>query len=262
MVARTCDRLDVPHATLTARWSEQPKPRSRSAREPALPAARLLGRRAWARCARHRASRRGPGRDVAHAPRPGLRGQRPRRNAPALGFARRAHAAGSALARLAPRGAGADFRRCRSSHRWPILVTRTSGSSASVSAGRWPGLDWLDAGAVAQSAAHLADADAGLDWAARTEWNENVYERRGSIAYRPSDAPGRDRQAGSPHARFASLPPRESSSRVEPSLPSRVDARGRRYRKSSGRSLPRPGQWQFVEPRPAQAKPLAPMIAG
>ena len=50
-------------------------------------------------------------------------------------------------------------------------------------------LDWLDAGAVAHSAANLADADAALDWAARAEWDDCVHERRGSIAYRPSDAP-------------------------------------------------------------------------
>ena len=50
-------------------------------------------------------------------------------------------------------------------------------------------LDWLDAGAVAHSAANLADADVALDWAAKAEWDHNVHERRGSITYRPSDAP-------------------------------------------------------------------------
>jgi tRNA(Ile)-lysidine synthase len=51
------------------------------------------------------------------------------------------------------------------------------------------GLDWLDAGAVAQSAANLADADAALDWAMKAEWARSVHEKRGSITYRPSDAP-------------------------------------------------------------------------
>jgi tRNA(Ile)-lysidine synthase len=50
-------------------------------------------------------------------------------------------------------------------------------------------LDWLDAGAVAHSAANLADADVALDWAAKAEWDHNVCEKRGSITYRPSDAP-------------------------------------------------------------------------
>jgi tRNA(Ile)-lysidine synthase len=50
-------------------------------------------------------------------------------------------------------------------------------------------LDWLDAGAIAHSAANLADADAALDWAARGEWDQCVHQRRGSITYRPSDAP-------------------------------------------------------------------------
>ena len=50
-------------------------------------------------------------------------------------------------------------------------------------------LDWLDAGAVAQSAANLADADAALEWAASAQWDEYVHEKRGSITYRPSGAP-------------------------------------------------------------------------
>lgn len=51
-------------------------------------------------------------------------------------------------------------------------------------------LDWLDAAAVARSAANLAEADAALDWAARLEWDEAVHEKRGTIAYRLNGAPG------------------------------------------------------------------------
>ena len=54
--------------------------------------------------------------------------------------------------------------------------------------------DWLDASAVARSAAHLADADLALDWAMRREWAQAVREKRGLIIYRPADAPGEIRR--------------------------------------------------------------------
>lgn len=49
--------------------------------------------------------------------------------------------------------------------------------------------EWLDAAAVAHSAANLADADAALEWAAKNEWRRSVQEKRDLIAYRPGDAP-------------------------------------------------------------------------
>jgi len=45
--------------------------------------------------------------------------------------------------------------------------------------------DWLDIPAVAASAAHLADADAALDWAARREWAECVSVEGLGVTYRP-----------------------------------------------------------------------------
>lgn len=45
--------------------------------------------------------------------------------------------------------------------------------------------DWLDVPAVAQSAAHLADASAALEWAAAREWEEHVAEEGLGIRYRP-----------------------------------------------------------------------------
>ena len=48
---------------------------------------------------------------------------------------------------------------------------------------------WLDAGAVARSAIHLAEADDALKWAAELEWNRAVDERRERIEYRPTGAP-------------------------------------------------------------------------
>ncbi|HKX79152.1 MAG TPA: tRNA lysidine(34) synthetase TilS [Novosphingobium sp.] len=45
--------------------------------------------------------------------------------------------------------------------------------------------DWLDIAAIAESAAHLADADAALDWAARREWAEGVRKQGLGLTYRP-----------------------------------------------------------------------------
>ncbi|MCB2059449.1 MAG: tRNA lysidine(34) synthetase TilS [Novosphingobium sp.] len=45
--------------------------------------------------------------------------------------------------------------------------------------------DWLDIDAIAESASHLADADAALDWAARREWSECVRKEGLGILYRP-----------------------------------------------------------------------------
>ncbi|MEO6718377.1 MAG: tRNA lysidine(34) synthetase TilS [Novosphingobium sp.] len=45
--------------------------------------------------------------------------------------------------------------------------------------------DWLDVPALAASAAHLADADAALDWAAQREWDERVVREGLGITYRP-----------------------------------------------------------------------------
>ena len=48
------------------------------------------------------------------------------------------------------------------------------------------GADWLDVPALAASAAHLADADAALDWAATREWSECVDKAPMGLTYRPS----------------------------------------------------------------------------
>ena len=47
------------------------------------------------------------------------------------------------------------------------------------------GADWLDIPAIAASAAHLADADIALDWAAAREWSECVAPVPMGLAYRP-----------------------------------------------------------------------------
>jgi tRNA(Ile)-lysidine synthase len=45
--------------------------------------------------------------------------------------------------------------------------------------------DWLDPAALAQSAAHLAEADEALDWAVEREWAENVSTADGDVRYVP-----------------------------------------------------------------------------
>lgn len=45
--------------------------------------------------------------------------------------------------------------------------------------------DWLDIPALAQSATHLADADAALTWAANREWAEAVTREPLGLTYRP-----------------------------------------------------------------------------
>lgn len=45
--------------------------------------------------------------------------------------------------------------------------------------------DWLDVPALAESAAHLADASVAIEWAAAREWAEQVEEGGLGITYRP-----------------------------------------------------------------------------
>lgn len=49
--------------------------------------------------------------------------------------------------------------------------------------------DWLDLGAIARSAAHLADAEFALDWAVGREWEAEVRESGGGYSYIPIEAP-------------------------------------------------------------------------
>jgi len=46
--------------------------------------------------------------------------------------------------------------------------------------------DWLDVQAITASAAHLADAEAVLQWAAQREWTEAVRVGEGEISYAPT----------------------------------------------------------------------------
>lgn len=49
--------------------------------------------------------------------------------------------------------------------------------------------DWLDVPSIAASAAHLADAEGVLQWAAQREWTEAVTVGEGEITYSPKAPP-------------------------------------------------------------------------
>lgn len=189
MVAELCDRLGVRHAILTARWPEVPKTaiqeRARYQRY------MLLGY--WAEeqgldaiVTAHHAEDQAETLLMRLARGAGVRG----------------------LAGMRPKSVtpGAHVRLVRPLLGWRRTELEELCRAAGVSPISDPsnqdekfervrvrraiaGLDWLDAGAVAQSAANLADADAALDWAMKEEWTRAVYEKRDSIAYRPSDLP-------------------------------------------------------------------------
>lgn len=189
MVAAVCDKLGVRHATLTARWSEIPQTaiqeRARHQRY------RLLGYWAEERgldalATAHHAEDQAETLLMRLARGAGVRG----------------------LAGMRPKSVspGAHVRLVRPLLGWRRNELEQVCSSAGVSPAADPSnlderfervrvrrslaaLDWLDAGAVANSAAILAEADAALDWAARAEWDAGVHEKRGSVTYRPTDAP-------------------------------------------------------------------------
>jgi tRNA(Ile)-lysidine synthase len=190
MVADLCRPMGVPHAILTARWEQPPETaiqeRARGERY------RLLGY--WA-------EERGLS---AIATAHHIEDQ-----AETL-LMRLARGAGvKGLAAMRPRGVapGAHVRLVRPLLGWRHSELEQICADAGVTPAHDPSNDderfervrirhalgeagWLDAGAVARSANHAAEADDALKWAAELEWSRAVEERRDRIAYRPSDAPG------------------------------------------------------------------------
>ena len=180
-VAEICKRWDVPHEILTAEWGEKPctaiQERARKMRY------RLLGQ--WA-------EKRGLTLVTAHH----LDDQ-----------------AETVLMRLA-RGSGVkglagirpDAHVVRPLLGWRHLELEAVCAAAGVEPVRDPSnederfervrvrsaleqSDWLDAAALASSAAHLAAADEALDWASDGEWQRSVTKSDGAISYAPNDAP-------------------------------------------------------------------------
>lgn len=183
MVSDICAALDVPHAVLRVQLAGgNLQSRARSARYAAL--ARWLGERELSALATaHHADdqaetllmRLNRGSGVA-----GLAGVRARGRVPGaelpllrplLGWRRSELAGIVAAAGIEPAldASNADDRFDRARMRKAMNAA-----------------DWLDIPAIAASAAHLADADAALDWAAEREWAEAVTRQEGSILYRPA----------------------------------------------------------------------------
>ena len=181
-VARLCARLAVPHATLpVALAAGNLQAEARRARYDALAgwiAARGLGALATAHHADDQAEtlllRLNRASGVA-----GLAGTRARSVVPGtampllrplLGWRRGELAAVVAAAGIAPAQDPSNL-----DDRFDRARLRRALAQA----------DWLDIAAVAESATHLADADAALEWAARREWRECVSRNGPGLTYRP-----------------------------------------------------------------------------
>ena len=189
MVANLCRTLALPHAILTARWDEPPataiEERARKERY------RLLAY--WA-------EERGLAAIVTahHA--------EDQAETVLMRLARGSGVKGLAAMRPRSIASGAHVRLVRPLLGWRRSELETICSAAGVQPVRDPSNDdeqfervrvrravaeasWIDAGAVARSAAHLGDADDALKWAADNEWRRAVEEHRERISYRVGDAP-------------------------------------------------------------------------
>jgi tRNA(Ile)-lysidine synthase len=189
MVGSVCRSLAVPHAILTARWDQPPasaiEERARKERY------RLLGY--WA-------EERGLAAIVTahHA--------EDQAETLLMRLARGSGVKGLAAMRRRSIASGAHVRLVRPLLGWRRSELEAICSHAGLEPVRDPSnddeqfervrvrrslgeLSWLDAGAVARSAAHLAEADDALKWAADNEWRRAVDEHRDRISYRPGDAP-------------------------------------------------------------------------
>ncbi|HEX5257388.1 MAG TPA: tRNA lysidine(34) synthetase TilS [Sphingomicrobium sp.] len=189
MVAQLCERLGVPHTILTATWDRKPETaiqeRARAMRY------RLLGQ--WAR------ERGLTAVLTAHH----LDDQA---ETFLMRLARGAGVRGLAGMRRVARVPGGELAIVR-----PLLGWRHSGLEAvCAAAGVEPvqdpsnedeqfervrirkalaGADWLNGFAIAESAAHLAEADGALHWATDLEWKRAVTRNGAQIVYKPTDAP-------------------------------------------------------------------------
>ena len=189
MVAALCSDLRVPHSILTARWETPPETaiQERARRE----RYRLLAywaeeRRLAAIVTAHHADDQAETflmRLLRGSGVRGLAGMRPKSIAP-----------------------GAHVRLLRPLLAWRRAELRAICAAAGVAPAHDPSNDderfervrirrilaendWLDAGAIASSASHLAEADEALRWAVELEWKRTVEERRGRIAYTAGDVP-------------------------------------------------------------------------
>lgn len=190
VVAGLCEKLGIPHAVVTARWADKPATaiQERARRE----RYRLLGfwveeRGLNALATGHHAD------DQAETL--------------MMRLARGAGVRGLAGMRGSSRAPGSEVRLLRPLLGWRRAELEQLCRDVGIAPAADPSnddehyervrvrkhlaeTDWLDAGAIATSARHLADAQTALEWAARREWKQSVTERSDLITYSPTDAPG------------------------------------------------------------------------
>src|SRR6478672_8258556 len=186
-VQSLCERIEVPHRTLSAKWAEKPltaiQERARAERY------RLLGewaeaRRLAALATAHHLDDQAETLLMRLARGAGVRGLAGMRSAghvvrPLLGWRHSELEAVCSAAGIEP---VRDF--SNEDEQFERVRIRKALAAA----------DWLDPVALAASAAHLADADVGLDWAAEIEWQRGVTADADTIVYRASDAPSEIRR--------------------------------------------------------------------
>ena len=188
-VAELCARLGVPHTILTASWHE--KPESGLQERARLMRYQLLG--GWARERGVRALLTGHHLDD-------------QAETFLMRLSRGAGVKGLAGMRAIAQGAAGGVAVVRPLLAWRHSELEAVCAAAGVNPVEDPSnrddqfervrmrkaladADWLDPSSVAQSAAHLAEADAALHWATTIEWQRGVAQEGGQIVYRPGSAP-------------------------------------------------------------------------
>lgn len=189
MVSRVCAQLGVPHETHTVEWAR--KPRSGLQERARAERYRLLAE--WAR------QRRLDAVATAHQ----LNDQA---ETLLMRLARGAGVRGLAAMRRAALVPGSDVPLLRPLLRWRRAELEQVCAAAAIEPAADPSNadsqfervrvraalrngEWLDPSSVAASAAHLAEADAALEWATKQEWARAVTNGGAEVVYRPSDAP-------------------------------------------------------------------------
>lgn len=188
-VAALCERLDIPHAILTAAWEE--KPESAIQEQARHKRYQLLGEWAGERglnvlMTGHHLDDQAETFLMRLARGSGIKGLA------AMRRITRAPAAGVALVRpllgwrhseleQVCKAAEVDVANDPSNDDEQFERVRTRRALAEA--------DWLDPKAIAASASHIAEADAALHWATTAEWKRAVRRGPRGIVYRPTDAP-------------------------------------------------------------------------
>jgi tRNA(Ile)-lysidine synthase len=189
MVAEVCERLGVPHRILAATWEE--KPETAIQERARLMRFQLLG--SWVR------ERKLDALLTAHT-------QDDQAETFLMRLSRGSGVKGLAGMRLVNRTPQGDVVVVRPLLGWRHSELEAVCAAAGIEPVQDPsnedeqfervrirkalgGADWLSVPAVANSAAHLAEADTALHWAAGLEWRRAVAQDGRQLVYKPTDAP-------------------------------------------------------------------------